>query len=618
MVSLSMLGESVGSEGKNGSNARAGLAESALLGHAPAVQLTFARAGNRALRPDQPERLPCVDALRGLMALCVAAYHFSSLSHAFAGGSRPASLLALGGIYSVQGFFIVSGLCFFHSYRISLARGPARFDSQTFGAREAQRFYVRRFFRIAPLYYSVLLLNLCLGQAVWPRFSWGRIAENVSLSFGFFHPNHAMVIGGWSIGIECVFYLAFPLLLWLCRLRGALWIALLALAALPLLLHESLRSAPEAARFHAYVRVPNHAFLFLLGAACARVIERMRLRIDGGWLLGLAGYALLLGVALLPRVWDHFALMIGAPRAWGVAICTLLVLLAACGKITRHDLFAPFRLLGDLSYAVYLLHPFAWQLIAALPQPALDAKARFGLALVLSLLMAYVVHRLLERPLLAWGRRLSERKDTAGAARTPPNFASARTGALRRWSRVRALLLGLLLCLAAGCDRHDRTCANERCVCPAGESCEIECKAPPCNITCRHDSECEATCANGSCVCEHAASCTFDCKAPPCHVECAGDHDHCDGTCANGTCSCGPDSSCLFTCQSGPCHSVCPAGAECVVLCPNGAAGTQDCDIVQCAAGTPTICGDGYATTCNAECPEQPMDFVVDGGSRPH
>jgi peptidoglycan/LPS O-acetylase OafA/YrhL len=592
MVSLSVLGESVGRGGKNGSNAGEGLAESALRGHAPAVQLTFARARRRVARPDQPERLPCVDALRGLMALCVAAYHFSSLSHAFAGGSRPASLLALGGIYSVQGFFIVSGLCFFHSYR-----------DQTFGLREAQRFYIRRFFRIAPLYYGVLLLNLCLGQAVWPRFSWGRIAENASLSFGFFHPNHAMVIGGWSIGVECVFYLAFPLLLWFCRLRGALWIALLALAALPFLLDASLRSAPEAARFHAYVRVPNHAFLFLVGAACARVIQHARLRIDGGWLLGIAGYALLLGLALLPPVWDHFALMIGTPRVWGVAICSVLVLLAALGEIARHDLFAPFRLLGDLSYAVYLLHPFAWQLVAALTPPALDAKARFGLALLLSLLMAYVVHTLLERPLLAWGRRLSERKDAARAARALPS-----------WSRVRALLLGLFLCLTAGCDRHDRRCANERCVCPAGESCEIECKAPPCNIACRHDSDCAATCANGSCVCEHAASCTFACKAPPCHVECAGHHDHCDGTCANGTCSCGPDSSCLFTCQSGPCHSVCPAGAACVVLCPNGGAGSQDCDIVQCAAGEPTICGDGYATTCNAECPERPTDSVIDGG----
>jgi peptidoglycan/LPS O-acetylase OafA/YrhL len=558
---------------KSGSKIVAGLAKAARLRHAPAVQPT-----------EQPERLPCVDALRGLMALSVAAYHFSSLSHAFGAGSPMASAIALLGIYSVQGFFIVSGLCFFHSYR-----------GQVFTAREAKRFYIRRFFRIAPLYYAVLFANLALGQAVWPKFSWGRIAENVSLSFGLFHPNHAMVLGGWSIGVECVFYLAFPLLLWICRRSMGLWIALLSLAALPFLLESSLRSAPEAARFHAYVRVANHAFLFLLGALCARIVARVRLRIAAIWLLALGAGVLAVGAALLPPVYDHFALMLGEARVWGVGVCTVLVLLAALGRVTRADRFAPFRMLGDWSYAVYLLHPFAWQLIAALPRAGLSPKLQFCVAIALSLLLAYLVHTLFERPMLAWGRRLSDRV-------AAPREASPLWG----WSRVRALLLGSLLLLQGGCDRHTHACANDRCVCHPGDSCDIACEAPPCNIACEHDSSCEATCANGSCVCEHGASCSFACKAPPCHVECAGDHDHCDGTCANGTCACGPDSSCLFTCPSGPCHSECPAGASCVVLCPNGHAGTQDCDIVQCAAGSPTLCGDGYATTCNAPCPERP------------
>lgn len=518
------------------------------------------------------------------MALCVAAYHFSSLSHAFGSGSPIASAIALLGIYSVQGFFIVSGLCFFHSYR-----------DQLFGPREAQRFYVRRLFRIAPLYYAVLFMNLLLGQAVWPRFSWGRIAENVTLSFGLFHPNHAMVLGGWSIGVECVFYLAFPLLLWVCRRSLGLWLSLLALSALPFLLEESLRAAPEAARFHAYVRVANHAFLFLFGALCARIVARVRLRIPAVWLLALGVLAFSVGAARLPPVYDHFALMLGSARAWGVAVCTVLVLLAAFGRVTREDLFAPFRLLGDWSYAVYLLHPFAWQLITAAPEVGLSPKQKFCAALALSLALAAVVHTLFERPMLAWGKRLSDR---IGARHESQTFWA--------WSRVRALLLGLLLCLALGCDDHKHKCANDRCVCPAGESCEIACKAPPCNIECERGSDCEATCANGSCVCEHAASCAFECKAPPCHLQCAGDHERCDGTCANGTCACGTDSSCLFTCQSGPCHSECPAGASCVVLCPHGRAGTQDCDIVQCAAGAPTLCGDGYATTCNAPCPDRP------------
>lgn len=175
-------------------------------------------------------------------------------------------------------------------------------------------------------------------------------------------------------------------------------------------------------------------------------------------------------------------------------------------------------------------------------------------------------------------------------------------------SMGRALLtfvaLWMLLTFAASCDGdRQRDCSNRACSCPEGHDCEISCHAPPCNVTCEQGSRCEATCANGMCTCQEGASCDFACKAPPCHVRCAGQHDRCDGTCANGTCACGPDSSCAFVCESGPCHVECPAGARCVVLCPHAPAGTQDCDIVRCAAGSPTLCPGLGATTCNAECP---------------
>jgi exopolysaccharide production protein ExoZ len=410
MISLSVAGDSVAAREEKGSKFASALANAPCLRHAAAVR--------------EAERLPCVDALRGVMALCVAAYHFASFTHAFKPGSPQASAIALLGIYSVQGFFIISGLCFFHGYG-PLARGSSRFDgplaqgsarldrARSFTSLEAKRFYVRRFFRIAPLYYAVLLLNLCLGQAVWPRFSWGRIAENVTLSFGLFHPNHAMVLGGWSIGIECVFYLAFPLLLWLCQRRGGLLLTLLVLSALPFLLEESLRSAPEAARFHAYVRVPNHAFLFLLGALCAEWLPLLsaltRERLTG---LVLLLVMFLLGAAvgdLLPPIYDHFALMYGAARLAGVSLCFVLVLLCALGRIRRPRLFAPFRLLGELSYAVYLLHPFAWKLLVALGLSAAAPGSVFCAGLALSLLLAALAHVTLERPLLALGKRLSAR-----------------------------------------------------------------------------------------------------------------------------------------------------------------------------------------------------------------
>ncbi len=62
------------------------------------------------------ERVDGLDALRGLMALCVALYHFAVWTHALRDAPRLSNLVAILGVYSVEGFFIISGFCFVHVY----------------------------------------------------------------------------------------------------------------------------------------------------------------------------------------------------------------------------------------------------------------------------------------------------------------------------------------------------------------------------------------------------------------------------------------------------------------------------------------------------------------------
>lgn len=146
-------------------------------------------------------------------------------------------------------------------------------------------------------------------------------------------------------------------------------------------------------------------------------------------------------------------------------------------------------------------------------------------------------------------------------------------------------------------------CANGDCTCGTGSDCDLRCDAPPCHASCEDGSTCTAECANGDCTCGRGSRCAFECNAGPCHVTCDGDNEICSGVCSNGTCSCGPDSGCEFTCDAGPCHTECAAGSTCLVRCPNGNAGTQDCDILSCAAGEPVVCPDGMATVCGVPCP---------------
>lgn len=351
-----------------------------------------------ASKAQAPDYVPSLDGLRGLVALFVATYHFSGWTHVFGRGTPASSAVAVLGIYGVEGFFVVSGFCFFHLY------GATGID-----ARGLWGFHVKRYLRIAPLYYVAFALNVLLAQPVGPMTA-ARVLENLTMTFGLFHPNHARVLGGWSIGIEYVFYLAFPLLAWLLRRRVALHVAVLALMAWAVA--HALTTPPAASiwqRFDRYVELPNHAFLFLWGGVIADLRRRVSGRLSTGRLaLGL-GLLVLLCAAGQPSFQDHFDVMAGWARARLLGACFGMVLLVAFHAPSTGGLQRVLGWLGDHSYSVYLLHPFAGLVALWLIPVERLPHTVFALGLLLTLLLAALSRVLVERPAIAWGKRLAER-----------------------------------------------------------------------------------------------------------------------------------------------------------------------------------------------------------------
>ena len=344
-------------------------------------------------------RLHGLDILRGLMALAVAVYHLSIWSRIFESGTRINNVVAILGHYGVEGFFLVSGFCFFHLYgETSWDRGALR------------RFHIKRFFRIAPLYYLAVALNLALYNPVGPEVTLRMLAENATLTFGLFHPNHALVLGGWSIGIEYVFYMALPLLTWATRRKIFLYLgaALLIALAWPWSFGK-VQAAPFLGdmKFHTYVQIPNHAFLFLLGGIAADLRRRMTWRLSLPWFLGAVGLLVILAWPRGPVFYDHFDAMVGMFRVKYVSICFLALMVFAFYDMPDHVLRRPFILLGDASYSVYLLHPFAWMVVMALLPKGIASGWNFALALALTLGLAGLVYRWIEKPAMGWGRRLA-------------------------------------------------------------------------------------------------------------------------------------------------------------------------------------------------------------------
>lgn len=361
-------------------------------------------------------RLPALDELRGLMAASVALYHMAVWTRALEGMARNASIVL--GIYSVQGFFVISGLCFFALY------GRERFDRPALA-----RFHIRRFMRIAPLFYTAIALSYLCGSPVNPGAGWLRFAENLTLSFGLFHPNHALVLGGWSIGIEYLFYAAFPVLAWLTQRRIWLYLGcvLSSLFAVPYTF-SIVESLTGSAQFNAYVQVGNHAFLFLLGGVIADLRERITLRLPAAWVAFLA-----LGVGWLvlraqPEIVDHASVMVRWSRVQYVALCAWVVLLCGlCRPSVRAQPTAAgraLRLLGDLSYSLYLMHPFAWLVVSRLMPGGISPLAQLGFGLCATFALALCTERLIERPAIALGKRWAG--SYAGATR--PDSLSSRDG----------------------------------------------------------------------------------------------------------------------------------------------------------------------------------------------
>jgi peptidoglycan/LPS O-acetylase OafA/YrhL len=347
--------------------------------------------------PPQAERVEALDILRGLMALCVAVYHLGVWTRAFEGGTRDAVIVL--GIFGVEAFFLISGFCFFHLYA-----------ARSFDGAELRSFHLKRFFRIAPLYYLAMLLGavFAFDQAVGPRVTPLRMLENLTMTFGLVHPNHAMVLGGWSIGLEYVFYLAFPALAFIARSRLALYALAGALVLWALPYNFGVVSeAAEPRKFHAYVQLPNHAFLFAFGALIADLRARLPARIPA--LVSLALLTILgWGAALAqPEIIDHLEVMVGMARMKYAALCTAVVLLFAFTKLPSSRILTPFRWLGELSYSVYLMHPFAWELVRPSLPAQMSALTQLLCGLAAAVALAFITWRMVERPCNALGHKLA-------------------------------------------------------------------------------------------------------------------------------------------------------------------------------------------------------------------
>ena len=349
------------------------------------------------------------DGLRGLCALLVAFYHVSYWLQI--------TDLPSFATYGVYLFFVLSGASLAYNYPADAVRCPG----------DVARFLALRWLRLAPLYLvlcGVFLWMLTARTGALPDHLAERLLLNAAFAFGFADPvTWALLIGGWSLGIEFLFYLAFPLIAQVLPHRAWRWGVGLTLVALQVWwIDRTLGHHGWVDGVTAYHHAPAFGAYFFGGCLLGWWRRGSPEAAASSW-VAVAGWVFLVGLLVGTMPTQAGDELVG----WRGALLPLACFAVAhlSGRARFHGAFATgARHLGDLTYGIYLLHPILLFAMLWFALPAMQAgdptvdwgmPARWSLLAAVLLaagLLAVASERWFEHPVRRWSRRvLAPRRD---------------------------------------------------------------------------------------------------------------------------------------------------------------------------------------------------------------
>jgi peptidoglycan/LPS O-acetylase OafA/YrhL len=324
-----------------------------------------AHAGAIAPSPTSSRpRLDGIDVLRGLSILAVILLHVNiriPLDKSPAGQLLSRDVLRVvlwNGYNGVIVFFAVSG--FLITTNCLQRWGSLR-------AVAIRGFYRLRFARIAPLLLALLLLLSVLHFARIDGFvidssrvSWAQaVFSALTFHLNWLEAQHGYLPANWdvlwSLSVEEMFYLFFPLACYGLRRGPALIVLLLSFVAVGPFA-RTVMTQNEMWADHSYLSCMD---AIALGCLAAIAVRRFPLGRRVSLTVRLAGLALILLVTIFRRQCGQLGLYKHGLDVTVLALGTALLLMAIaqCGR-PGSWLTAPLRWFGRNSYEVYLTHSF--------------------------------------------------------------------------------------------------------------------------------------------------------------------------------------------------------------------------------------------------------------------
>lgn len=367
-------------------------------------------------------RIPELDGIRGMAILLVLYLHY--VVNSITDWSNPLlRFLARNGIHAWSGvdlFFVLSG--FLIGGILIDAKGSENYF---------RTFYVRRVFRILPIYILICGAFFALRAIVpairanyvapMPWYIYATFLQNFWLAH---HPSNTFLDHSWSLAVEEQFYLTLPAIIWFTP-RRILWKVIVALAAASVAIrcigyvhyYPSWKSA-------AYVLVICRADALLLGVLAALIVRNQHsldVLTRRTWLLrgiAIGGFAFI--AASIHWGWNMTSDVICTAgytvNAVLYASVLLIAVTAPSSAFARLFRLKALRWFGVIAYCLYLVHLDIQELVYRLfgySRPRLLTTydlLPLAVALATSLLLCHVSWKYFESALVAVGHRFTYKR----------------------------------------------------------------------------------------------------------------------------------------------------------------------------------------------------------------
>lgn len=356
------------------------------------------------------KRLDFLDALRGLAAAYVVVYHMILLPNPNLEVPDWAYKVAHAGGTGVMLFFVISAFSLYYTM-------PLRFKD----AHPNLSFYLHRFFRIAPLFYAWIFFTLV--RDAWyfsAHHSVAAVLASVTFLFNLTpHGQQGFVWASWTIGIEMMFYLMFPLIyryitdLWkaLALVFGFILVWMAYQVVIP---HIYSGANVDIVKTWTFVRFLP---VFALGCVVHFVISRVHAHgeMEHGKSVGL--FMVVASVYCYLALLDgNFNIFFADARVWQGLIYGALVV-GLCLNPLKIFVNRFTRYLGKISYSLYLGHttlvlfltPVYRAAYSALQNTTLAFLSCYAMTLVLAVGLADLTYRFIEAPGVRYGKVVYER-----------------------------------------------------------------------------------------------------------------------------------------------------------------------------------------------------------------